>query len=174
MGIFVGTPAGMVRMESIICGRDVLRFATNRYRPPPPYPQDDELEVKNYENTALFLVSCFQYILIAAVFSIGPPYRKSMWTNGWLMSAICVLSLFSLLVLLSPPQVIAHILNLMSLIFSARLALLLAVMVNVAVSLGFEEWGAGWIAGGVGSLMKWWRGRRRAKKAYKVVEGGMR
>ncbi|GLB37530.1 putative P5-type ATPase cation transporter [Lyophyllum shimeji] len=144
------------------------------YAPPPSYPQDDELNVKNYENTVLFLVSCFQYILIAAVFSIGPPYRKSMWTNGWLMSAICVLSLFNLLVLLSPPRLVASILNLIVLVYSARLVLFLAVIINVVVSLTFEEWGTRWMAGLIGSFMKWWRGRKRAKKAYKVVEGGMR
>lgn len=52
--------------------------------PPPDDPNagDDKLEAKNYENSALFLISCFQYILVAAVFSVGPPYRKPMWTNG--------------------------------------------------------------------------------------------
>ena len=43
---------------------------------------DNHLSSKNFENTVLFCVSCFQYILVAAVFSIGPPYRKSIWTNG--------------------------------------------------------------------------------------------
>ncbi|KXN85349.1 hypothetical protein AN958_11449 [Leucoagaricus sp. SymC.cos] len=55
------------------------------YTPPPqndPSSGDNQLESTNFENTVLFLISCFQYILVAAVFSIGPPYRKSMWTNG--------------------------------------------------------------------------------------------
>ena len=57
----------------------------HRYIPPVPNDPNsngDKLEATNYENSALFLVSCFQYILVAAVFSIGPPFRKHMWTNG--------------------------------------------------------------------------------------------
>ena len=50
--------------------------------PKDPNADDDKIEATNYENSALFLLSCFQYILVAAVFSIGPPYRKPMWTNG--------------------------------------------------------------------------------------------
>ena len=61
-----------------------------RYFPPSMDPDSDgdHLEATNYENTSLFLVSCFQYILVAAVFSIGPPYRKAMWTNGELPTAL--------------------------------------------------------------------------------------
>jgi cation-transporting P-type ATPase 13A2 len=58
--------------------------AQSWYQPPPPSipGEGSKLETTNYENTVLFLVSSFQYILVAAVFSIGPPYRKPMWTNG--------------------------------------------------------------------------------------------
>ena len=61
--------------------------------PKDPNADDDKLEATNYENSALFLVSCFQYILVAAVFSIGPPFRKQMWTNGMYLScrASCTL-----------------------------------------------------------------------------------
>lgn len=54
----------------------------SRYSPPSGHREGDKLDSLNYENTAVFLVSCFQYILVAAVFSIGPPYRKPMWSNG--------------------------------------------------------------------------------------------
>lgn len=57
--------------------------AQSWYTPPPdPDPVEDKLESLNFENTTLFLISSFQYILVAAVFSIGPPYRRPMWTNG--------------------------------------------------------------------------------------------
>lgn len=64
---------------------EVISVLTYSRYLPPPDPSSDEgnqLESTNYENSVLFPVSCFQYILVAAVFSIGPPYRRSMWTNG--------------------------------------------------------------------------------------------
>lgn len=36
----------------------------------------------NSENTALFLLSCFQYILTSIVLSVGPPFRQAMTSNG--------------------------------------------------------------------------------------------
>jgi len=149
------------------------------YTPPPissSVTSGNKLESENYENTVLFLLSCFQYVLVAAVFSIGPPYRKSIWTNGWLMLSLTVLSILNVVVLLSPPQVISGLLELKSIPFSARTVLLVGALVNIVVSVAFERWGAEGVAGIIGILMRWRQGRRRVRhgKAYKAVEGGMR
>ncbi|KAL6307860.1 P-type ATPase [Sparassis latifolia] len=148
------------------------------YTPPArsdPNGDSDQLEASNYENSALFLVSCFQYILVAAVFSIGPPYRKPIWTNALLMFSITALSLFSVLVLLFPPAPIAAVLELMELPFAARLTLLVAVLVNIVLSMAYERWGTAVVTSVIGYFFQL-RRRRRVKegKTYKAVEGGMR
>lgn len=47
----------------------------------PPVLNRNKSNIKNSENTTLFLVSCFQYILSAIVLSVGPPFRQSMASN---------------------------------------------------------------------------------------------
>jgi cation-transporting ATPase 13A3/4/5 len=147
------------------------------YRSPDadPYGGGAHLKATNFENSSLFLVSCFQYILVAAVFSIGPPYRKSMWTNGWLMASVIGLSLLNLLVLLQPPKPLGLILELMPLPFSGRAWLAVFALTNVAVSLAFEQWITQFISQVIGVLMNLHLEKKRYRegKAYKAVEGGM-
>ncbi|KAI5123953.1 hypothetical protein M0805_006366 [Coniferiporia weirii] len=149
------------------------------YTPPGnnvPSEDGDKLQSTNYENTALFLVSCFQYILVAAVFSIGPPYRKPMWTNGAFMLTIILIALINAWLILLPAQPFVVLLELMRLPFTARLVLLAGVIVNIVFSTVFERWGTASIAGVIGYVTDYLHGKRRVRdgKTYKIVENGMR
>ncbi|KAG9102700.1 hypothetical protein FRC06_001408 [Ceratobasidium sp. 370] len=141
------------------------------YTPPVPGSPDGELETYNYENTALFLISSYQYILVAAVFSIGPPYRKPMWTNALLMASIVALTLFSTLVLFAPPQPLRFLLDIMPIPSSAKTTLFIGAVANAAICFAFERWNP--IAGALEVLSS---GRKRRSKGgleYRAVEGGM-
>lgn len=53
------------------------------------YDENKEFEHKCYENYTIFVISCFQYIILAVVFSKGAPYRKSIFSNiGFICSLV--------------------------------------------------------------------------------------
>src|SRR5579859_2019172 len=52
----------------------------DRYIPPIVDPEDPE--IRNSDNTVLFLMSCYQYIMIAIILSVGRPFRQPMVQNG--------------------------------------------------------------------------------------------
>lgn len=47
----------------------------------PPVIGHDESDISNSENTALFLVSCFEYIFSGVILNAGPPFRESTAKN---------------------------------------------------------------------------------------------
>jgi len=152
---------------------------TDRYRPPGdtlPDKDSDKLQATNYENTTLFLVSCFQYILVAGVFSIGPPYRKSMWSNGFFMLALSVIGLLNVWMMLFPPKPLAILLELMAIPFVARATLAFVVVINIVFSTVYERWGSAIVADVVGLISEVVRAnvRSRGGNAYKPVDAGPR
>lgn len=54
-------------------------MVVNRYIP--PRINHDKSNIKNSENTALFLISCFEYILAGVVLNAGPPFRQKASQN---------------------------------------------------------------------------------------------
>jgi cation-transporting ATPase 13A3/4/5 len=99
-----------------------------------------------------------------------------LFNAGWLMFSMGLLSAFNVLVLLVPPKALTELLTLMPLPVAARQTLLMAAVVNVGISMGFEAWGTESVSKVVGDAMGWWqRGRRRVGegKDYKTVEWGM-
>jgi cation-transporting ATPase 13A3/4/5 len=53
----------------------------------PGYTDMDNQIYRSMENTVIFLISCFQYITVAIVFTVGPPYQASIWKNSILDSS---------------------------------------------------------------------------------------
>jgi len=141
------------------------------YTPPQSQSEGLQLEATNFENTTLFLVTSFQYILVAVVFSIGPPFRQPMWTNSLLILCVCILSAFNTLVLLRPPSAVSVLLGLMDIPIRARVELMAVVLVNVALSVAFEKSCQQVVARFIGQILRRrWQGRRLDGKVYKAVE----
>ena len=84
------------------------------------------------------------------------------------MGSIGLICLFDLVIVEWPPEFVSKVLNLMTVPGSGRGVLLVGVVLNVIFSVVFERNVAAWIVG----VLR--RGRRRTRKVYKVVEGGMR
>ncbi|GJN90098.1 hypothetical protein Rhopal_003097-T1 [Rhodotorula paludigena] len=144
----------------------------------PPVIDPDQLDIVSYENTSLFLLSSFQYILVAAVFCVGPPYRKPLYTNRWLVAALVALSSFSLYTLFMPSSAfIFQLLEFIPLPHEFHLELLLLIIANVAASWAFESAGAHHVARWIGDVARRWRrmrGRRKeGGKAYKAIARAM-
>ncbi|KAH0547164.1 polyamine-transporting ATPase 13A3-like isoform X1 [Cotesia glomerata] len=65
---------------------------------------EDKDDVSCYENYTLFIISSMQYIILAATFSKGHPYRKNIFTNHGLLASFILLSLFSSYLAICPFQ----------------------------------------------------------------------
>lgn len=74
----------------------------NWYEPFNITGKDDKDSVACVENYAIFTVSSFQYIILAVVFSKGPPYRQSIFSNYGIIFASLFLTAFSIYMALDP------------------------------------------------------------------------
>ncbi|KAF2362000.1 P-type ATPase subfamily V [Trinorchestia longiramus] len=66
----------------------------------------DEDILAGHENYAVFSVSQFQYIILAVVFSRGPPYRQPLYTNRLLCGSLVIMTLLSVYITIWPGQIL--------------------------------------------------------------------
>ncbi|KJE95551.1 ATPase type 13A2 isoform 3, variant [Capsaspora owczarzaki ATCC 30864] len=103
-------------------------------------PNNVANEVDCTENTLLFYISAFQYLITAVVFSIGAPFRKSMFTNYWFMAALSMILFVTLYLTINPPSWAASdsFLQLLPLPTSARVAVAVFDSAHLVIAYALE------------------------------------
>ncbi|CAO3668835.1 unnamed protein product [Umbelopsis ramanniana] len=112
---------------------------TQAWYSPPNYDPDGE-NIECFENTILFLLSCYQYILVAVVFSVGPPYRQPVWSNVRLIITLIVLTLLTVVTTLYPPGFLNEKLELENMPFDFRCVLVLVALTNFIICTCCEKY----------------------------------
>uniref|UniRef100_A0A8C3V9L1 Polyamine-transporting ATPase 13A3 n=1 Tax=Catharus ustulatus TaxID=91951 RepID=A0A8C3V9L1_CATUS len=101
----------------------------------------DEHYIKNYENTTLFFISSFQYLIVAIVFSKGKPFRQPCYKNFLFVLSVIVLYVFIFFIMLHPVEPIDEFLELVCVPPEWRLRIVIIVILNAVVSVLTEEAG---------------------------------
>ncbi|XP_054482995.1 polyamine-transporting ATPase 13A3-like isoform X2 [Anoplopoma fimbria] len=111
----------------------------------------DHKNIKNYENTTLFYVSCFQYLAVAIIFSKGKPFRQPSYKNWPFMLSCIGLYTFVLFIMLYPVPAIDSFLEIVCVPHDWRVTLVIIIVVNAAVSFMLEEANDRWAS----SFLSW-------------------
>uniref|UniRef100_A0A3Q3KJN8 Polyamine-transporting ATPase 13A3 n=1 Tax=Mastacembelus armatus TaxID=205130 RepID=A0A3Q3KJN8_9TELE len=98
----------------------------------------DEHNIQNFENTSIFYVSSFQYLIVAIVFSKGKPFRQPSYKNWPFVMSVLSLYFFLLFILFHPVEIIDEYLEIVCIPFEWRVKLLLIILFNAAVSVVVE------------------------------------
>ncbi|XP_060069309.1 polyamine-transporting ATPase 13A3-like [Ylistrum balloti] len=78
------------------------------------YVENEDDDYISYENMAVYIISCYQYIMLGVVFSKGAPYRKHMFTNYWFIANLALCLGITLWVNIYPTDGLAEFLELQS------------------------------------------------------------
>lgn len=92
------------------------------------------------ENFSTFVISMFQYITMAIVFSKGKPYRQPLYTNKKFTSVLIVTTLICIYITLIPPSWVVQALEInLPTDLDIRIQLLIMASVNLILALLLEE-----------------------------------
>ncbi|KAK1240625.1 hypothetical protein MKX07_004653 [Trichoderma sp. CBMAI-0711] len=153
-----------------------VAYVTVREQPwyEPPVLKHGETSIKSSENTALFLVSCFEYIFAGVILNAGPPFRHSLWEN-WPFITTIVLSLAATVYMIAgPPRWLFDLMQLSSMSTSYSFFVILLGVAFLVLAWIYEKMLALPLARFLGAAIKWITGHAKTRKKYKVIQEELR
>ncbi|KAM9582993.1 polyamine-transporting ATPase 13A3 isoform 3-T5 [Trichechus inunguis] len=101
--------------------------------------EHDEHNIQNYENTTVFFISSFQYLIVAIAFSKGKPFRQPCYKNCLFVLSVIVLNVFVLCIMLYPIAPVDQALQIVCVPNQWRIIMLTIVAANALVSFLVEN-----------------------------------
>ena len=105
-------------------------------------PEDSNLDYPKPgpSNSAVFLVSNCQYLIVCLCFSEGRPFRESLFKDWLFVVTTAVILAVDLYLLLIPCEFVIEVVQMVSFGMKFKLELLLLIGVNALVTGVFEKW----------------------------------
>ncbi|KAI1315866.1 hypothetical protein EDD11_000242 [Mortierella claussenii] len=119
----------------------------------PPKYERGKKNIECFENTGLFFLSIFQYLLVAIVFSVGPPYRKPMVSNRPFVFITVGLVVLCALMVLFPSTWLSEFMQLLDIPFSFRVLILFMAATHLTTASLSEYFFFPLIASAIGRWM---------------------
>ncbi|WPG97456.1 putative cation-transporting atpase [Acrodontium crateriforme] len=140
----------------------------------PPVLDKDHSNSKNSENSTLFLLSCYQYILSAVVLSVGAPFRQSMAHNLPFVITMFVALAVSSYMLFDPAKWLYKLMELTDMSVNFRVFILVLGVGGFSCSYLAEKHIFPLLAKWIGNAIQKSRGVPKKRKEYKVIAKDMR
>ncbi|KAM3548455.1 hypothetical protein ARSEF4850_009404 [Beauveria asiatica] len=139
-----------------------------------PVVGHDESDIKNSENTALFLTSCFEYVFSGVILNAGPPFRERT-ANNWPFIATVFLTLtITLFMVAGSSRWLNKLMELTKMPWEYRLFLVSLGLLYLGVGWVFERHAAIPLSRVFGKIKIAATGHRKQGKQYKQIRDGLR
>ncbi|KAK3951244.1 hypothetical protein QBC32DRAFT_239772 [Pseudoneurospora amorphoporcata] len=135
----------------------------------PPTVEHEKVNIRNSENTALFLTSCCEYILAGVVLNAGRPFRLPPWNNWPFVAAIAATLAFTGYMILGPAAGLVSLMDLTPISWDFKmyiftLGLMYLVLAWVGEHVIFQR-----LARLIGKLSQSLTKEPKKRKEYKVI-----
>ncbi|KAM4055966.1 p5-type ATPase cation transporter [Hirsutella rhossiliensis] len=148
-----------------------VAYVTVREQPwyKPPKMRHGGSNIRNSENTALFLASCFEYIFSGVLLNAGPPFRQRAAQNWPFTATIMLVLALTVYMVVAPAYWLSKVMDLTHISWGYRMFLMGLGLMYLLMAWTFEKHFAMPMARWLGVAKQRLTGRAKRRKEYKTI-----
>ncbi|KAK3686010.1 hypothetical protein B0T22DRAFT_410822 [Podospora appendiculata] len=139
----------------------------------PPKINPGKVNIKNSENTVLFLTSCLEYILAGVVLNAGRPFRQGALQNWPFVATIAVTLGITAYMILGPAHWLKHLMQLTHVAWDFRLFIIALGVLYLSLAWVGEHYVFQRLARVIGHTKQSLTKKPKNRKEYKLIQERM-